>query len=73
MYSWNKSNVLEEVDNSDGGELEYESMVQSFGSFQPYLFVPEKPNLHQDSSKQIASNRNCIYQKRHKQLGLVLL
>ena len=53
MCSWNKSNVLEEIDSSDGSELEYESMVESFGGLQPYLFEPEKPNLGQDSSKQL--------------------
>ena len=54
MCNWNKSNVLEEIDSRDGSELEYESMVESFGSLQPYLFEPEKPNLSaQDSSKQL--------------------
>ena len=53
MCSWNKSNVLEEIDSSDGSELEYESMVESFGGLQPYLFEPEKPNLGQESSKQL--------------------
>ena len=53
MCSWNKSNVLEEIDSSDGSELEYESMVESFGGLQPYLFEPEKPNLSQDSCKQL--------------------
>ena len=43
MCCWNKSNVLEEVDSSDGNELEYESMVKSFGGLQPYLFDPQKP------------------------------
>ena len=31
MCSWNKSNVLEEVDSSDSSELECESMAESFG------------------------------------------
>ena len=53
MCNWNKSNVLEEIDSIDGSELEYESMVESFGSLQSYLFEPEKPNLGQDSSKQL--------------------
>ena len=53
MCSWNLYHVLEEVDSSDGSELEYESMVESFGGLQPYLFEPQKPNLHQDSSKQL--------------------
>ena len=53
MCSWNLSHVLEEVDRSDGSELEYESMVESFGGLQPYLFEPQKANLHQDSSKQL--------------------
>ena len=35
MCSWNKSNVLEEVDSSDGSELEYKSMIKSFGGLQP--------------------------------------
>lgn len=30
MCSWNKFNVLGEVDSSDGTELEYESMVDHF-------------------------------------------
>ena len=37
---------------SDGSELEYESMVESLG-LQPYLFELEKPNLGQDSFKQL--------------------
>ena len=53
MCSSNKSSVLEEVDSSDGGELEYESMVESFGSLQPYLFEPEKINILQDSFKEM--------------------
>ena len=53
MCRRNKSNVLEEVDSSDSSELEYESIVESFGGLQPYLFEEEKPNLHQDSSKQL--------------------
>ena len=53
MFSWNKSNVLEEVDSSDGSELEYKSMIKSFGGLQPYLFEPKKTNLHQDRSKQL--------------------
>ena len=53
MFSWNKSNVLEEVDSSDGSELEYEDMVESFGGLQFYLFEPEKPNLLEDSFKQL--------------------
>ena len=53
MCSWNKSKVLEEVDSSDGSVLEHESVVESFGGLQPYLFEPEKPNLLQDSSKQL--------------------
>ena len=53
MCSWNLHHVLEEVDSSDGSELEYESMVESFGGLQPYLFELQKPNLHQHSSKQL--------------------
>ena len=41
MCSWNKSNVLEEVDSSDGSELEYKNVIKSFGGLQPYLFEPE--------------------------------
>ena len=52
MCSWNRSNVLEEVHSSVGSELGFDSMVKSFGGLQPYLFEPEKLNLHQDSSKQ---------------------
>ena len=33
MCRWNKSNVLEHVDSSDGSELEYESMVEIIWSF----------------------------------------
>ena len=53
MCSWNKSKVLQEVGSSDGSVLEHESMVESFGGLQRYLFEPEKPNLLQDSSKQL--------------------
>ena len=42
MCSQNKPNVLEDIDSSDGSELEHESMVESFGGLQPYLLEPEK-------------------------------
>ena len=41
MCSRNKSNVLEEVGSSNGSELEYKGIVESFGGLQPYLFEPE--------------------------------
>ena len=62
---WNKSNVLEEVDSSDGSELEYQSMVESFGGLQPYLFDPEKPHLCQYSSKQLQVT-GTVHIKRDK-------
>ena len=33
MCSWSKSSVLEEIDISDGKELEYEITVESFGGY----------------------------------------
>ena len=72
MCSWNKSKVLEEVDSSDGSVLEHESVVESFGGLQPYLFEPEKPNLLQDSSKQLQVT-GTVYMKKDTRTLLLLI
>ena len=72
MCSWNKSKVLEEVDSSDGSVLEHESVVESFGGLQPSLFEPDKPNLLQDSSKQLQVT-GTVYMKKDTRTLLLLI